>query len=249
MKRSFGNAGNTLIQVLVAVGVMSIMAGAVASVFLDVQKSQAGLELRFSALDIRQSVVGALSNESAWQTILAMNPNLKCTSPDQQYCKATNTASLPFKVLDARGNTILDSAPTSGFTTKGLKCSTYSAAGNPACPLKVEVSWRGVCSIAPCTNTLDMISIEFTYNPGAGNKPLPFNKMNFDVVDLLRTKLGGLTSPQTVCANQGKMYIGEGNSFNGYSADNQGCVEYAAFVGSKGDQGAAGANGENAVCP
>lgn len=247
MKRSFGNTGNTLVQVLVAVGVMSIMAGAVASVFLDVQKSQAGLELRFAALDVRQSIVGALSNESAWQRILLTNPQLTCTSPNQAHCSASTVTTVPIKVMDARGNIIYDAtSPTSGYTTKGLKCSTYSAAGNPACPLRVDVAWRGVCSMAPCSNTLDMISIQFTYNPGAGNKPLPFNKSNFDVVDLLRTKLGGLTSPQTICANQSKMYIGEGNSFNGYAADNQGCVAYAAFVGSKGD---AGANGADAVCP
>ena len=57
------------------------------------------------------------------------------------------------------------------------------------------------------------------------------------------TSLSGNETPLLACAKIGKIFIGEGQSFNSHTADTQGCVPYQAFQGPRGDQGLAGPTG------
>lgn len=240
----YNERGSTLIQVLVATGMMAVIASNTATILKNQSDMQTEIRLKSEILEIRQVLLSGISNDSSWTSTVSQNLFMKCLTPSQAYCQANGTQTKNFKLYDAGGKLIYDSVtPTSGFTLSGATCNTYSANGNDQCPIRADINWKAVCTTAPCGSVQDIISIGFTYSPSSHSKKMPLNVGNYNVNQVLRTKLAVNDSPLMNCARQGMIYIGIGKTFNSYTSDIQGCVAYQAFVGPQGPQGPMGPEG------
>lgn len=246
--------GVTLTQVMITMSVISAFSVAIMALMQNQLSVQQEMNLKTTALTLRQNLIGTIANHQAWSQTRTKNSLMKCLQPNQIYCNSSQISRTPITLYDARGGLIHSSTPTAGYTTAGLPCSTFSSTnGNDSCPLKVVVEWRGVCSTAPCTSMEDIVNIQFVYNPR--NRKAPFNVSAYNLLEQPRTMISGSDSPFITCASIQRIFIGTGKSFNGHNADTLGCVPYSAFQGPEGARGPTGAtgpqgpSGADAVCP
>lgn len=246
--------GMTLTQVMIMMGIISAFSVAIMSLMENQRKIQHEMNLKTSLTTIRQNMMGTIGNFQAWAQTKSRNAGMTCTSQNQNFCRASQTQRMMFALYDSSGAIVYDArVPTNGFTSSGQRCNTYSAAGNDACPVRVDIEWRSACLTSNCVGSEDFVTMTFRYSPRSSR--LPLNTGMFDLSEQTRTMLGGSDSPFQACAKDQMIFIGVGKSFNGFAANPQGCVAYTAFRGPQGVQGATGsqgpqgASGANAYCP
>lgn len=249
---SMNNQGFSLVQALVVLGVMSLINLGTITVMQRNNRTNHEINMKTNVLAMRQNIVALIGNQNSWTQTYAVNTNMMCSSPSQLYCNPASTAAAPIKLMDPGGNVVVNTLPTSGFTLQGEPCNQYTPAGNDACPLRVEVFWRAACTSATCSNTVvasgriqaeEFVSVRFTYSPSSQDNKYSFNPLNYNLIEQSRIRLQNNSSPAVICGEQGKIYVGTGRVFRGYSSDSLGCIDYAAFFGDKGDPGAAGPMG------
>lgn len=260
--------GTSLVQILVVVGVMSILNLGVVSVMQTQSSSNHEMNMKTSVLAIRQNLVALIGNQNSWNQTYAANLDMRCYSTTQQYCNPnSSTDNLILRLMDANGGTVLSPDPTAGFTALGEPCNQYSPSGNDTCPIRVEVSWHAQCTASTCSPSVvasgrveaeELVSIKFSYSPKSRQKKYAFNPLNYNLVQQSRMRLQSNASPAIVCGDQGKIFIGINKMFNGHTTDPQGCIVYNAFVGPQGPQGPMGPMGptgpmgpagSDATCP
>ncbi len=241
--RMLGNpSGFSLLQVILVIGISGFVWVGLANVLDLVHNNQRHIMAKSTVVSVRQSLINAVSNEASWQHMVATQSFLECTSDADPYCNGDSTSVREIIIFDNQGNEIFDSTlDVNGFTVNGTLCNTFNQVdGNDACPIGVKVLWRALCSNELCDSQQDFISIEFRYLAQNPRRTIPFNAVNYNVVEQPRNSLGGHETPLLACAGQGKVFIGEGQSFNGTDADAQGCVPYETLVGPRGFQGGPG---------
>lgn len=223
---------------------MSVSTLAITTTVLKQQSVQEEILFKNNVIDIRNSLMSAITSDSAWMMTKANNAQMRCKSQSQQFCQTANLQRSTISLYDGSGNLIYDPrVASSGYRMDGTPCNSFSASGNDLCPLRVSVQWRAVCSNSSCTTQEDFVGLQFDFKPSSNSKKFPFNPANYNVVEQNRAGFGGNDSPVMICARKGMVFIGEQNTFNGMYADGEGCVGYAAFRGAVGPQGATGATG------
>ncbi len=244
LRKNINIKGFSLVQTLVIIGVISILWTVVTELLNQVQKSQYEVLMKSTVLSVRNSLLANISSSSAWQKTVSLQPSLKCTNNTDPYCDGA-PASKDIIVYDAAGSVVFDSTVASnGFTVNGVKCSTYDAVnGNDSCPIGVKVQWRALCSNGLCQGQQDLVSLQFDFKPKNTFRNVAFNSYNYNQIETPRNSISGNETPLLACAKIGKIFIGEGQSFNSHTADTQGCVPYQAFQGPRGDQGLSGPTG------
>jgi hypothetical protein len=168
--------GQSLIQVVIAVGIMGILMMSMTSFFEILNKQQNKNNLAFQAGMLRNNLVAALNNSVGWKNTTTQSANnfangvmldclnngKPCTTDQSTDLSAggtpvgysggapTDEGVLIRQVLDSTGTVILDSTnPNSGYTPQGTSCSTFNAAtgsGDDSCPLRFEVHWWAKCN-------------------------------------------------------------------------------------------------------
>lgn len=244
LRKNTNSKGFSLIQTLVIIGVISVLWTVVIELLNQVQKSQYEVLMKSTVLSVRNSLLANISSSGAWQKTVSLQPSLKCANNTDPYCNGA-PASKDIIIYDAAGGVIFDSTNASnGFTVNGVKCSTYDGVnGNDSCPIGVKVQWRALCNNSFCESQQDLVSLQFDYRPKTTFRNVAFNSYNYNQIETPRNSLSGNETPLLACAKIGKIFIGEGQSFNSHVADTQGCVPYQAFQGPRGDQGLAGPTG------
>lgn len=248
LKKKNNNKGFSLIQTLVVIGIISVLWTVVIELLNQVQKSQYEILMKSTVLSVKNSLLANLSSSSAWQKTVSLQPSLKCTNNVSPYCDGA-PASKDIVVYDSAGSVIFDStSPSNGFTVNGVKCSTFDPVnGNDSCPIGVKVRWRALCDNSLCQSQQDLLSLQFEYKPQNSFRNVAFNSYNYNQIETPRNSMAGNETPLLSCAKLGKIFIGEGQSFNSFIADTQGCVPYQAFQGPRGEQGLVGAAGPQGV--
>jgi hypothetical protein len=168
--------GQSLVQIMIAVGIMGILMLGMTSLFEIFHKQQNQSNLVFQAGMLRNNLVAALNNPVGWKNTTSQSANnftsgvmLDCLNngkpctTDQTTDLAgggtpvgysggapTDNGVLIRQVLDSSGAVILDSTnPNTGYTPQGASCSTFNAAtgsGDDLCPLRFEVHWWANCN-------------------------------------------------------------------------------------------------------
>lgn len=253
------NKGFSLVQTLVVIGIITVLWTVVIELLNQVQKSQYEIMMKSTVLSIKNSILANVSSGGAWAQTVAAQPSLKCTNNTDPYCDGA-PSSKDIIIYDSSGSIVFDSTnPINGFTVNGMKCSSFdSVNGNDACPIGVKVRWRALCNNGLCQSQQDLVSVQFEFRPSSSARNVAFNSFNYNQVENPRNSLAGNETPLLSCAKIGKVFIGEGQTFNSVAADTQGCVPYNTFVGPRGLQGPVGAGGPQgpqgdpgaaAVCP
>lgn len=189
------NQGFTLVEILVATGLIGIVLIGIMSLTTISQKQQAQSNITFQAGAIRGNLVAHLQNPAAWQKTVAdtTNTSLDCLRNGTDCTGITGA----FRVRDAANSIVYDPlVATHGFTANGAPCSTFAAGGNDACPLRMELSWSPICS-GTCVSPQVKVTGTMQYKPSTQARTIAFNSANysFEKVLDLQTSLDCYTTP------------------------------------------------------
>lgn len=170
--------GFSLIGILVAACLLAVVLNGTLSLAQISLKQQTQSNLTFAADQIRRNLIQYVQNSNAWQNTLndPANTSLACLKASAS-CTGAGGA---FRVRDAQNNIVYDPLTSTavGFAGSGSPCNTFSASGNEACPLRMELSWQPVCS-GTCVNPQVKLKGTMTYAPQAPQTKFAFNALNY----------------------------------------------------------------------
>ncbi len=244
IKKLRNNKGFNIIGLMVMSASILVGAVSVISVLMTQRKMQAEISFKGNIQKSRNYLLNSISSDASWARIKAQNPRMNCTSSLQAYCSGNTHEKLSIAVYGGDGALIYDARQAAnGFRFDGGACHDFSAAGNDACPVHVDVQWRGECANAGCSTQIDFVDIRYIYKPGSNDKTFPFREATYNIYDLNRKALEANENLILECSRQGKIFIGYQQVFNSHAADESGCVPYQTFVGADGREGDKGVDG------
>ncbi|MFP5519243.1 MAG: type II secretion system protein [Bdellovibrionia bacterium] len=152
--------GMTLIEVLLAVGVASILMAGGFYLMTSGQKMNVKAEALFWLTDLRSNIIKTLKNSDGFKAVAlnAANPALSCLKEkiENPVAKVNCQDQLGFIniVVDSQGKELVNTVnANSGFNLKGLPCGEFSETDpNDNCPFRYELQWRAVCSNEGCSS-------------------------------------------------------------------------------------------------
>lgn len=172
MKLKSVSTGFTLVEVLITISLVTIILLGFSQVLDTYLKSQRDLDYSERKQEIIISIINLLNNDVAWQKTIdqVANTNLNCLKDPGKFPGVVNAGACTmadggkFSLLDETGAVFIDyPTATSGLSLQSWSCNTFSLAGNDACPLRVELSWRPVC--ITCKNNQVEVTIDLREAP------------------------------------------------------------------------------------
>jgi len=147
------NRGLTLVELLVSVSLVSILALGAAVLGSQVVKFSSQISSVDAAQTIRERALEIINSEQGWNRTISNAANAAVFNC---LVLGTDCSAAPggqFSIVDSGGLWTDHTNGNWGFDASGLPCTSYnSAAGNDACPFRLNVSWMPICAGAPCTN-------------------------------------------------------------------------------------------------
>ncbi len=184
-KKIFGNvSGIGLIEVMVAIGLLAVVAVGISGLSNIQLKQQTQSNITFQADSFRRLLIGNINNAKGWANTISANPALSCLASGGT---CTNGAGGALTVIkDANNNTYYAGGGTNGLTQSGSPCSSFNAtpgSGNDQCPFQFQISWTAQCTTGGATcganNTMPLITLAVVYNPSSQAKSVPFNASQY----------------------------------------------------------------------
>ena len=186
--------GFTLVEQLISIaiiGIVCVFALQVTDAMFRSYSQNSGLE---RLADLRTNVIALVENDSAWAMTVQNNSSSFACFASGGGCDPA-AAPAPFALYNATGDLYFDpSSSTSGLTATGAQCSTFSATGTAACPIRPVLTWKPVCPGGGEACTMPNVQIDATFQLSAGAQiPASTNlsRLNFRIV-----------RSQLTCANQ-----------------------------------------------
>jgi hypothetical protein len=249
MKKSLGQNGSGMIQILVVSVILMIVAMVMLSMFDSQRKVIAQKHSTATMEQLTMNVEGQVSSREAWENTIAANSGVQPAGLDclnktkNQTCSNATVSNIKIvsSVTDAAGNPVvaIDNSPTAGFTIRGEACSTFDAVnGNDDCPIHVNVSWTPVCTGANpccgakpgCAKPESDIAIQYTIQFKNNSRGIVINPLKWGVPPTDRTSFT-TDAANTDCGLDAMVYIGKGATSpnSTYPTDPRGCVSACAF--------------------
>lgn len=199
MGRRAGSLGFSLIEVVIGLGLVTVIMASLVSVLNVMSKKSGEIENSSWAYDLRFEVTNAVNNRKAFETYtMAANPSFACVT-NKTDCAGQGGAIL---LMDAGGKIIPQVAvpgnSMQGLTGKGKVCNTYGA--TPECVYRYEASWTPICGTGDCKGPQVQINTRMLVSPLAkanaikvDNFSLRVNLIEKGVMDLAKIciTLGG----------------------------------------------------------
>lgn len=167
-KKFINQKGFGLVEVAVAIGILSVVSVGVMSVGLNSNKDKLRHDLGRVASKARQNFESNLKNAAAWNNTLAANPeSFKCFT--EKNC-ALNPGSpdgyYNFVLYGSKGEKLsFDKAdPTSRIALYSEFCSKETPEKSELCPLIYIARWKPVCTTYPCANAQVQIEATMIHN-------------------------------------------------------------------------------------
>lgn len=174
-------AGFSLVEIMIASGLMALVASGLVSVVTAMNKEQNN-QFRTAALrELKTRFQFLITDQNAWAMTLQKNG----TAGLSMECLVKKTACTAggiydLKLYDPAGVLAFDPlpfataspsyAPAAGFADKGSPCTTFNGnagAGVDSCPISYKVVWEPICpSSGVCINPLVRVTVRLVFNPG-----------------------------------------------------------------------------------
>lgn len=171
--------GVSLIEVMLAIGIMTIAGFGVAKLSGMVNQNSTQLKATRVAVTARAQIEAALKNPTAWAQTVSKNTDFKCASqPPGCLQAATSNGYYDFVLYGSQPNekVSFDAAdPTTLYSLQGGPCPAGSVAS--ACPIKYQAQWKPICQSYPCMNPSLEIKVDLTAT--FTNQSFPFNTKNY----------------------------------------------------------------------
>lgn len=143
---NFNRRGFTLVEVLMAAGIITALVAAGASVIKTASEIKKKTDTYDALTNYRTDLIATLrSSDAIAQTATySANTNALCLKTLQN-CGSASTASAPLTILDATGaNKKTDMTTASfGFNIEGQTCTSFPST---SCPFRYETYWYSVCA-------------------------------------------------------------------------------------------------------
>lgn len=138
--------GFSLVEVMVAIGLMSIVSFGIMTMMESFNKERARTNFLTSAQVIRTQLYKLVEDKDSWQQIYSSSSNtiFECLRNGKD---CTSKESGLIAVLDQVGTVVYDPR-LHGYTFQGLRCDL--SLGPSVCPIKVEVKTTLICSQETC---------------------------------------------------------------------------------------------------
>lgn len=202
------NLGMSLIEVLIALGMVGILSSVIATVMAQMQKAQNQLNVLNTIENMRINIQKLAADGSAWrETVLdAANsgPGLTLACVQNNASCNHNADAALISSNETIDNGTLDNAPfgdlallktsnggvyingtsaTSGYTDKGTPCTTWTATGNDECPIRWKMKIALECQgAATCLNpTIRLIAVLYYRSAGANAMKKIVNETKYRV--------------------------------------------------------------------
>lgn len=148
--------GFSIIEVLVALGLLSIVGIGATSMILNMMSSNDYVIMGNSALNLKSELTALLNDKRAWTATIAdtaTNPNataqFACLRNSTDCAALTSTYPFTPKMITNnffRSNYNPQTNPDQGFNKNGIVCATYSTTTpNDACPMQYTFTWQPLC--------------------------------------------------------------------------------------------------------
>lgn len=173
------NSGMSIIEVIVAIGLLSIVGVGVSSLIGNMMTNNNYATMGNSALNLKAELTAILSDERAWKntyTDAATNPdataNLGCIRAGTD-CAALIGVESPF-IPKLNSNTLFrggyTAAATQGFDVNGVMCNAYPS---NTCLMRYTFTWQPICPASGvCIKPSVRIRLIFTFNAAATSTKL-----------------------------------------------------------------------------
>lgn len=128
-----------MIEVMIAVALMSVMSTSLVTLMVDFNNSYRGAQEKNTFKDIRTRVIQEINRPDSWIVTYTNNANFGCLLTATACGSNTNN---PFIVYGKTSTqVVLDAVTdaTSGFTILGRPCTGYPSAN---CPIRLTVVWN-----------------------------------------------------------------------------------------------------------
>ncbi len=194
------NRGFSLLEIVIATSISSMLALGTASIFIDSTKMESTQERQFWIAARRIEFQNLIRSQNGWTAILANNPTMACFAAGTS-CAGVATAQPLVVPIDA---ILLDGASASvGMSNRGSFCSNFdSTNGNSACPVGLRLNWQALCDDANCLHAQPKITINFQIKePGGALQGLRSH-------DLIAFKDPKLESLNEICNAMGGVLVG-----------------------------------------
>ncbi|MBY0553526.1 hypothetical protein K2P97_03285 [bacterium] len=177
----FNNKGMSIVEVLVAAGLTSIVALGIATMVQNMMIEQKKITLFATLKELKLRIESTVRDQNSWtRTIRSATDNPSATfdsfraSTAVTVAGATYVAPQKIVLLDGAGNVafnLLDWADTgtAGFTETGATCNTFTMAGSDACPISYRLVFATDCGgAATCFNPQLKVVARLVFRPAPG---------------------------------------------------------------------------------
>lgn len=183
--------GMSLIEVLIAAGLMVIVASGMVGVVTSMNKEQNN-QTRISTLrELKTRFQFLITDQNSWNQTLAQNATagnaLAVCLRDKTTCSAAGITNLT--LYDSAGtavfvpppfNTTPAAAGSNGYTDKGTPCAAFNGTtGVDACPISYKVVWEPVCT-GTCKNPLVKVTVRMMFKASNNAQITAFSVGNSD---------------------------------------------------------------------
>lgn len=159
--------GMGLVEIMITASIIAIVALGLATLFKDVFTVQSRSNLGATANQLKNLMEAAIKDGKAWGHTVAANASLTCLDNTNATQCTSGAAITGIDLKQSDSTTLLNnSAVANGFTTGGAACSSWSAAGNNACPFSYDITVRFTCmSGATCKNPNVRVEAVMKFSP------------------------------------------------------------------------------------
>lgn len=158
--------GMTLIEMLIVLGLMSVLVLGMAAYFTSMGRAQQQAKLSAAAQLIQSNVLETLRHPKAWTFTLGAteNASFECVRNGTD-CGAVRAVdeSRWIVVKDSANQDFLKTARGAGFTADGRACDGFPGV---ACPFRATVSWHAMCSESECVDPQFELEGRVLYDDG-----------------------------------------------------------------------------------
>lgn len=191
------NSGMSLMEVMIAVAISSVVVGGATYIAIEGFKADQKEESIYWLQQRRAEILYAIQSENGWNQIQSLNPNIKCGDPDQ-----SSAACVPFQtpqnlVLRVGNQTLNGGQTGTGIDAKGNFCTSFQPDGGSSCSVGLDLKWQMVCGSANCVDAQPLITVRFQHASGQQQK------LNLSSYDIRFYKDPKQQSYSEVCASLG----------------------------------------------
>ena len=176
------HAGFGLVEVMIAVAIISIIALGIGTLVDDMMKAQKKTNTTAVINTLRERIMTNIQNGESWSRTASdatANPNMTCMRASPSACDATTDYAL--NLQDASGNAIYSARVTNhGFDLNGALCTTYPTA---PCIFRYDLVWRATCpgAVSSCLSPTVRVRGTLNYTPGNFVMPGGFNPAVYQI--------------------------------------------------------------------